>query len=203
MTALNHAGNEYAQRLAAQSRTPEQYKAPVRVYFHHHNYAKFHFDLGGSNVKTVAFANYRYITDDKREQDQLDLVADAPGTFIYTMPESDVARAMAQELQQEATKDVLRTAAAHAATNNQMFDPNSPIVPVNVQHVHQTPGLSVSQVPQTGVGVVGLASSLSGTQATEPVHAQATTSAQQTKAPSAADEAAARLATMTAQAKAS
>jgi hypothetical protein len=191
MTALNHAGNEYAARLAAQSRTPEQFKVEPKIYFHHHNYAKFHFDLNGG-VKSVSFANYRYITDDKREQDQLDLVADAPGTFVYTLPGSDSARAIQQELAQEAQKDVLRAAAAHAASHNQMFDPNAPIVPVTVQHVTQTPGMTVAGV-HTSNAVVGLANSLSGTQATDPVGAQPTQPSQQSKAPSAADEAFARL----------
>lgn len=201
MSALNHAGNEYAARLAAQARTPDAFKAPPKVYFHHHNYAKFHFDLGGSHVKTVAFANHRYITDDRREQDQLDMVADTPGTFIYTLPDSEVARAMAQELAQESAKSIMQTAAASAAVNNQVFDPNAPIVPVTVTHVQQSPGMHVQHVPQGGA-VVGLANSLSGTQATEPLTAtQMTDKSQQTSAPDAAKLATERLAAMTLEAQ--
>lgn len=187
MTALNHAGNAYAARLAAQARTPEQFKVESRIYFHHHNYAKFHFDLGGSNVKTVPFANHRYITDDKREQDQLDLVADVPGTFIYTLADSDVARAMAQELQKEQVGDVLRTAAASAAVHNQQFDPNAPIVPVNVQHVQPT-GMTVAAVSQQAI--VGLQNSMSGTSAVDIARA---TQQAKVAAPDAVAEAKARL----------
>ena len=68
--------NTYAQYLAElarkQNTTPEEFRAPARVYWHRHNYAKFHFDLAPwkLGVKSIAFANFRYITDDKREQDQ-------------------------------------------------------------------------------------------------------------------------------------
>lgn len=200
MTA-NHAGNEYAARLAAQSRTPENQKVDAKIYYHHHNYAKFHFDLGASNVKTVAFANYMYITDDKREQDQLDLVADAPGTFIYTLKDSDVAAAMMQERAQEAARAVLQTAVASAAAHNQQFDPNAPIIPITTPTVTVMPvqpaAVQVQQVPQ-GVAVVGVQNSFSGTQATEAVNAQLTTAKSQTAPPTAADAAVAQLEALTA-----
>lgn len=206
MTA-SHVGNEYAARLAAASCTPDSHKVAPRVYFHRHNYAKFIFDLGGSAVKSVAFANFRYITDDKREQDQLDLVADVPGTFIYTISDSEVARAMEQELQNEATREIVRTAAASASVHNQQFDPNSPIVPVmgaqvTVQHMRPTPGLQVvpSSQPQQHA-VVGIQSSFSGTQATEALSAVATTPGSQTQSPSSTDEAVARLNALVSQAK--
>lgn len=200
--SLNHAGNEYAARLAAQSRTPEAQKVAPKIYFHQFNYAKFHFDLGGSHVKTVQFARNRYITDDKREQDQLDLVADAPGTFIYTIPDSDVAAAIAQELNQEAANTVMRTAQAAAAVNGQMYDPNVPVIPVNVQQVSGTAGLQVSMIaPQPAVanggGVVGLQNSMSGSSTTESNGPAHTVAAGQTRAPTAADEAMARLAALT------
>lgn len=201
MSHLNHAGNEYAARLAANSRTPESQKVAAKMYFHQFNYAKFHFDLGGSNCKSVQFANYRYITDDKREQDQLDLVADAPGTYIYTIPDSDVAHALAQEANQESARSIMQAAAAAAAVNGHMFDPNVPIIPVNVQPVHQTPNMQVAIVPQQLQTTVGIQHSLSGTAGIEPVGANPTSAASQTRAPSAADEAMARLRMMTAEAQ--
>lgn len=207
MTALNHAGNEYAARLAEQSRTPPEFKVETKIYFHHHNYAKFHVDLGGSRVKTIAFANHRYITDDKREQDQLDLVADNPGTFIYTMSENDVSRMMAQEAAALNFAQIMGTAAAAAAVNQQPFDPNVPIVPVNVNPVQPTMMTVAPVVPQNmqgavaGVGTVGLANSFSGTQATEALNATMTQPAEQTVAPNASSEAMARLAALTANAQ--
>lgn len=172
--SANHASNEYAKRLAEQSRTPEQFKVGPKVYFHRHNYAKFHFDLGQQGaVKTVAFANYRYITDDKREQDQLDMVADAPGTMIYTISDSEVNAALEQELAQELHKDVMRAAQAQAAAHGQAFDPNQPIIPVNggvqARPVVSTPVVAKPLGAQ-GTAVVGMQNSLSGTQATEPVN---------------------------------
>lgn len=206
MNPLNHSGNAYAAALAAQARTPVDQIVDAKMYFHQHNYAKFHFDLGGSRVKTIQFANYRYITDDKREQDQLDLVADCPGTFIYTIPGSDVAAAMVQELAAEANKSIMQTAQAASAVNNQVFDPNAPIIPVNVQTVTQTPGLTVGIAPNIGknaqgqgVAVTGLQNSLSGTQPTDGVEGKMTTPQTQTSAPSAADEAIARLNAMNPQ----
>lgn len=208
MTAsLNHATNEYARRLAEQSRTPSQYKVEPKIYFHRHNYAKFHFDLGQQgSVKTVAFANYRYITDDKREQDQLDMVADAPGTMIYTISDSEVNAAFEQELQQELGKDVLRAAQARAAVHGQAFDPNAPIVPVNgdLQVRHQQPTQVtvkpvVPNLGNQGQAVVGMQNSMSGTQAVEGVQGGEVA---KTAAPSAADLAAESLRAMTEAAKA-
>lgn len=196
----SHAGNEYAKRLAEQARTPENFKVEPKVYFHRHNYAKFHFDLGiPGSTKTVAFANYRYITDDKREQDQLDIVADVPGTMIYTLAQSDVNAALEQELAQEQRKDVMAAAQASAAAHGQSFDPNTPIVPVKVQHVGQSQGVSVSpvQAPQ-GVAVTGMQNTFSGTQATETVDAKAVV---QTASPTAESIALERLNSMTANAK--
>lgn len=203
--AQNHAGNEYARRLAEQSRTPKEHRVDAKVYFHRHNYAKFHFDLGVSgSTKTIAFANYRYITDDKREQDQLDIVADAPGTMIYTMADSDVNAALEQELRGELQKDVIRTAQAQAASHGQQFDPNQPIVPVHSQPLTPTtvqvrpvtPG--AQQAPQ-GVAVTGMQNTFSGTQATEQVGGAAV--AVETP-PTVQSEALARLAAMTESAKA-
>lgn len=198
--------NEYAKKLIEASRTPSEFLVAAKVYFHHFNYAKFHIDLGGSRVKSVSFANKRYITDDKREQDQLDLIADIPGTFIYTLPDSEIDAAIREELRRELVKDVMQTAVATAAVQNQQFDPNAPIIPVNVQPVAST-NVSVQQVPQTvqqtqqipqaPPGVVGLANSFSGTQANDPISGTATTTENQTKSVTATDEAAARLAAMT------
>lgn len=173
MSQLNHAGNEYAQRLAALSRTPEQYRVDPKVYYHHHNYARFHFDLGGSNVKSVSFANQVYVTDDKREQDQLDLVADAPGSFIYTQRGSAAEQELLAFLSQESATAIMRTAQAQAAVSNQQFDPNTPILPVQINPVSATPHLHLTpvvqpQVPQQGgTAVVGMQNSLSGTAAVE------------------------------------
>lgn len=201
----NHVGNEYAARLAAQSRTRPENKVEPKVYFHRHNYAKFHFDFGtAGSAKTVAFANYRYITDDKREQDQLDFVADLPGTMIYTMADSEVNAALEQELKQELAKSVAQTAQAQAASHGQQFDPNQPIVPVHSQAPQQTsvqvrpvtPG--AQQAPQ-GVAVVGMANTFSGTQATEQVNGSAIPVE---ASPTVQSEALARLAAMTESAKA-
>lgn len=131
--------NEYARRLAEQSKTPDEFLVEPKIYFHHHNFARFHVDLGDSRVKTIAFANHRYITDDKREQDQIDMVADVPGTFIYTLPDNEAKHAIEEELQRELTKSVMQTAEARTLTNKQVFDPNVPVVPVQVQQVHPTP----------------------------------------------------------------
>ncbi len=197
----SHAGNEYARRLAEQARTPENFKVEPRVYFHRHNYAKFHFDLGiPGATKTVAFANYRYITDDKREQDQLDMVADVPGTMVYTLKDSEVNAALEQELKQEQRNSVVAAAQAQAAAHGQNFDPNVPIVPVNVQHIGQSPGIMVNpmqQAPQ-GVAVVGMQNSLSGTQATGDMSLNPVI---QTASPDAAAEALARLQMLTNAAK--
>jgi hypothetical protein len=197
--SMNISTNEYARKLADAARTPSQHKVDPKVYFHHFNYAKFHFDLGGSAVKSVSFANHRYITDDKREQDQLDMVADVPGTFIYTLPESEVDAAIQRELQQELANSVMQTARAHAAVHGQQFDPNTPIMPVQVQHVQPTP---VQVAPASGGrAVVGMQSSMSGTTAVDPIAANLTQAAEQMKAPSSADEAAARIAALTQTAK--
>lgn len=185
----NHATNAYAARMAAQALTPAEFKVEPRVYYHTHNYARFHIDLGPGRTKTVTFANYRHITDDKREQDQLDLVADQPGTFIYTIPDSDVARAMQEELAREQQQDVLKTAQAAAAVSGQQFDARTPIVPV----VHNMAG------PQ-GVAVVGMQNSLSGSIATPGL---VTAPEQQVAAPNAQTAALDRLNAMTADAKAS
>ncbi len=188
--SLNHAGNAYAQKLADSARTPAEHQVPNKTYYNRHNYAKFHFDMGGSAVKTISFANYRYITGDKREQDQLDLVADMPGTMIYTIPNSDVDAALNQELNQALVGDVMKTAAAAAAASGQQFDPNAPIVPVRVNHVQ----------PQQGVAVRGTQNSFSGTQAVESIEGK---QVPVTAAPDAAQIALERLNAMTAQAKAS
>lgn len=134
----NISVNEYARRLAEQSRTPDDFLVEPKIYFHHHNFARFHVDLGDSRVKTIAFANHRYLTDDKREQDQLDMVADIPGTFIYTLPDSDAQRAIEEELAGELRKSVLQTAEARAGDNKQTFDPNVPVIPA-MQGVQNTP----------------------------------------------------------------
>lgn len=156
------------------SRTPEQYRVPARTYYHQHNYAKFHFDLGvAGSCKTVEFANYRYITDDKREQDQLQFVADIPGTFIYTLPDNEIATQMERERQQEFNRAVHQTAAAAAADSNRQFDPNAPIVPVNSATPH-------------GMAVVGVQHSLSGSVASNPMTVKPVV---QSAAPSAVDAA--------------
>jgi hypothetical protein len=172
--------NEYARRLAEQSRTPSEYLVEPKIYFHHHNYAKFHIDLGASRVKTIGFANHKYITDDKREQDQLDMVADMPGTFIYTLPDNDAKHAIEQELQAQLYSSIQQTAQARALSQNQMYDPNVPVIPVNVQHVQGTP-MSVYPVG----GNVGMQSSVSGTQAVTPLTAKQTRPQEQTLAPAA------------------
>lgn len=195
--------NEYAQKLAEQARTPENYKGEIKIYFHHHNYAKFHFDLGGSRVKTISFANHRYVTDDVREQDQLDLVANNPGTFIYTLANSETEAILEQERLKELQAEVFKTAQAQAAANGLQFDPNAQTIPVQVQQVTSTPMTimpvtNTQQVRSTGA-VVGMQNSLSGTAAVEGGNMQMTTPDNQTSAPgtgSAADQAAARIAEM-------
>lgn len=203
---LDHSMNEYAKKLTEAARTPKEFQVPPKMYFHHHNYAKFHVDLGGSRVKSIAFANYRYLTDDKREQDQLDLVADVPGSFVYTMADSDVDAIIRQELSSELRQDILRTAVAQAADRNQQFDPNAPIIPVQVQALQQTP-MQITPVanpgqPQNAGAVVGLQNSGSNSQAVEQLTGRPTTAAEQTKAPSAADAAVAQLNAMTASVQA-
>jgi hypothetical protein len=201
----SHAGNDYAAKLAAQSRTPKEHLVDNKVYYHHHNYAKFHLDFGGSNVKTISFANHRYITDDKREQDQLDLVADYPGTFIYTIPDNEIARAEQLEIARQTQEGVLKAAAAQSADRGQNFDPNVPIIPI-VTNVQQNPGMHITPVPvQQGqpqapqaVAVVGMQNSLSGTQATEDLKLS---TPPVVTPPSAADAATARLNAMTAATK--
>jgi hypothetical protein len=110
------------------SRTPDEFKVAEKTYYHQNNYARFHFSLGASSVKSVEFANHRYITDDKREQSQLDAVADNPGTFIYTRTDSPAAQRMANELATEKQKALQATAAARAADSGVQNDPNAPIV---------------------------------------------------------------------------
>ncbi len=195
-SAPDHSNNEYAAKLAQQSRTPKQHQVPAKVYFHRHNYAKFHFDMGTpGNTKSAAFANYRYITDDKREQDQLDLVADAPGTMIYTMADSDVNAALEIELQQEMAKSVKTAAQAHAAVHGQQFDPNAPIVPMRSEPIQPT-AVRVTPVAPQGHAVKGMQNSLSGTQATEGI---AHLDIVQTKSPDPQQEALARIAALTPQ----
>lgn len=197
----NLSNNAYAARLASQGRTPPEFQVEPRVYYHHHNYAKFHFDMGGSSVKSVSFANHRYVTDDKREQDQLDLVADLSGSYIYTIPDSDVARELQLEQARLTQEGVLQAAQAQAADRGQSFDPNVPIVPI-VSNVPQsalqmTPVPQQAPTPQGAVAVVGMANSLSGTAATETGQLQNTVP--NPAPPSSADAAAARLAAMTAE----
>lgn len=187
------AGNEYAKRILdralAEAKTPDQFRVDVKIYYHTHNGAKFHFDLGPGNVKTVAFINYKYVTDDKREIDQLELVADKPGTFVYTMPDSDVAHIMQLELAEEAKRDIMKTAAAKAGDSNQNFDPNVPVVPV-AQHVPMQVQMTQHYIPPN----TGMQNSLGGTVAADLTSAvQMTTAAMQTQPPSASAAAIARL----------
>lgn len=182
----NAATNEYAARqlaaAAARLLTPKEFVVEPRAYFHQHNGAKFHVDLGKSNVMTIMFANYRVVTDDKRVQEQLDLVADQPGTFIYTMPQNEAARIIEHELQIEKQKQVMQTAAAQAGVHNQQFDPNTPIVPVITQ-AQQMP-MTMQQMPSYSAPGTGMQNSFSGTQATDALTAQMTKPSDQTAAPS-------------------
>jgi len=188
--AIDLSNNDYAKKLLASNNTPEEFKREPRSYYHTHNYAKFHFDLGGSRVKTISFANYRYVTDDKREQDQLDLVADQPGTFIYTVPENDVARQLQMELAAEQRRDVMKAAQAASAVSGQAFDPNTPVV-------------TVAGNQPAGLAVVGMQNSLSGSQAVEGITSNMTVASTQSARPSAAQLAKERLEQLTAEAKAS
>jgi hypothetical protein len=143
------------------SRTPAEFQAPVKTYYHQNNYARFHFTLGGSAIKSIEFANHRYITDDKREQAQLDAVADLPGTFIYTRTDSPVAARIAAELNQEKQRALQATAEARAQDLGVKNDPNAPIVPATVSGANPN-GLNAQN-------------SFSGTTATPEVTAVAVT----------------------------
>jgi len=195
---LNPATNAYAAKiignLTANAKTPEEFQRPLKAYFHVHNYARFHFDIGPSRVKTIQFANYKYVTDDSREQDQLNLVADVPGTFIYTTNDSEVLHQLQEELDKEAKAEIFKVAAASSADRGQQFDPNTPIVPVHVQHGNAPVGLQLHGYQAAGTG---MQSSLSGTQAVDVHNAQLTVASQQTMppiAPSTSNSAAAALA---------
>lgn len=182
------AENTYMQHLAKlareQNRTPDEFRTEPRVYWHRHNYAKFHFDMSPwkLGVKTIAFANFRYITDDKREQDQLDLVVNAPGTMIYNVPDSDARRVFDHELQMQLTEQVTGAARANAAAHNQVYDGNVPIQQV----LNQQPTISVLPI-QNGQAVVGMGNSFNAVSAVEtPSNAQLTGPANQILPPTAA-----------------
>lgn len=199
MTA-NAATNEYAakQLAAAAVRllTPDEFKTTPKIYFHQHNGAKFHVDLGKSRTQTVMFANYRLVTDDKRVQEQLDLVADQPGTFIYTLPNNEAAHYIEQELQRELQQSVMQTAAARSGERGEMFDPNAPIVPVQTQaqtmHSMTQTYLAPGTGMQSSIGPANLGDTISG---------QQTTPAMQTKPPGSSGDALAKLNAMTEKAK--
>lgn len=164
--------NEYAasiaRRIEEQMRTPEEFKRPPRVYYHHHNGANFVFDLGGGKVKAVKFINHKYITDDKREMDQLDMVADFPGTFIYTKGDTDAAHIMEQEAEEERNKAINQAAMASSADKGQQFDTRVPIIPVQIAGSQQPHGLTVVGGQQAFTPPnVGTASTMSGTSATD------------------------------------
>lgn len=180
--------NTYAQYLAElarkQNTTPEEFRAPARVYWHRHNYAKFHFDLAPwkLGVKSIAFANFRYITDDKREQDQLDLVVNQPGTMIYSVPDSDARKVFDHELQAQLTEQVTAAARANAGAHNQIFDSNVPIQAV----VNQQPTITALPL-QNGGAVVGMGNSFNAVAAVDvPSNAQLTTPETQVLPPTAA-----------------
>lgn len=157
------------------AKTPDEFKVPAKTYFHQHNYAKFHFNLGvPGSCKTVEFANYKYITDDRREQEQLFFVADVPGTMIYTIKDSEIAHAIAHEQQQEAHGQIQKAAQAQAAVSGQHFDPSAPITPINNQ----------------ASAIVGMQNSFSSAQATTQVQV---TPLHQSAAPSAVELARAKL----------
>jgi hypothetical protein len=182
--AADASNNEYAAKqlaaAAARLLTPEQYRTEPKVYFHQHNGAKFHVDLGKGNVMTVMFANYKLVTDDKRVQEQLDLVADQQGTFIYTLPQSEAAQILEREREEELRKAVLATAQARAGQLGQQFDPSAPIIPVAMQNpvVPQVMGTYLAEN-------TGMQSSISATQPTEAISGRFTTPADQTKPPTA------------------
>lgn len=188
---LNQAAIDHA--LAA-SRTPEKYRVPVKVYFHNHNGAMFHFywlleDGKTPHTKSVMFVNYKYVTDDSREQEQLDAIADRPGTFVYTMRNSEVEQHMAQERALQQAEQIQGAARSAVETTGRQFDPSVPVVPVSMAPGH---------APQ-GMAVVGMQNSMSGTAGVTPLAVQPTTPQQQTMPPqptAANAEALARIAAM-------
>ncbi|TXH43989.1 MAG: hypothetical protein E6Q97_33340 [Desulfurellales bacterium] len=161
--SVSLANNAYAAAIIARAleaaRTPDEFKVAPKVFYHTHNGAKFHIDLGPGRVKTIAFINHKYVTDDKREIDQLELVADTPGTFIYTLPDSDAAKIMQEELAKEARTDIMKTAQAQAAVHGQQFDPNTPVVPVATHASVTVPLAAAPYVPPN----TGMQNSFSGT----------------------------------------
>lgn len=180
--AQDASNNLYAAKqlaaAAARMLTPKEFVAPPKVYFCQHNGAKFHVDLGKSNVMTLQFTNYKLVTDDIRAQEQLDLIADNPGTFIYTIPHNEAAQIIEREAQEELAKAVLSTAAARVGDAGQQFDPNVPIVPVQTQ-VQQMPVVMHS----FRAAGTGMQSSIDPSQATEAITGHQTTAADQTKPP--------------------
>jgi hypothetical protein len=132
-------------------KTPEEFKVEPKTYYHMHNYARFIFADPEGAARPVQFGNHKYITDDKREQRQLDLVADRPGTMIYTIAET-VKNELA-ERQHQLTEQVEGAAAATFADRNLRNDPSQPVVPINN-------------------AVVGAASSISNVTPVQPVTVQ-------------------------------
>lgn len=129
--------------------TPEEHKVSDKTYYHQHNYARVH-PLVGGVVQVIAFANHRFTTDDIRIQKELDLVADVPGTMIYTRKDAESAQMVVQEAAAVLQDQLQQTAAASDAVNNRAPQPGAVIVPVQVS---------------TGQGVPGMVSSLSGSAA--------------------------------------
>lgn len=184
--SFNHVGNTYLARLADMAKTPEEFRVEAKFYYHQHNHAMFHFDLGGSKVKSVAFVNNLYITDDKREQDQLDAIADVPGSFIYTSPNNQQEQEFRTWIEQYRNDAVVAAAQARSAVAGQQFDPRVPIVPVltdgQVQNQQQrfappplTP-VNIRQAPppvpaqeNRQPAIVGTQNTFSGTTATPNV----------------------------------
>lgn len=187
------ANNAYAAAIIARAleaaTTPAEFRVDPKVFYHTHNGAKFHIDQGPGRVKTVAFINHKYVTDDRREIDQLNLVADVPGTFIYTLPDSDTAKIMQQELANEARADIMKTAQAAAAAHGQSFDPSTPVIPVAMQNNATVP----MQVSQYVAPNTGMQNSLSGTVAGAPTLPLTTPEMQKAPPASAALEALAKL----------
>ena len=189
-TPTDSVESTFAKYLAKQAMeetsVPEQYKRAPKVYFHRHNYANFIFDFkpwGSETVKKVSFANYKYITEDIREQEQLDMVANKNGTMIYTASEAEMRSMLDNQMLQEMRQQtIMQTAAAVAGSRNQQFDANVPIQAV----AHETP--TIQFVPQAtqGIGHVGIQSSLAGTASVEvPTSLALTSPADQTAPPTA------------------
>lgn len=172
----------------AANRTPDEFKVPAKMYFHAHNGARFHIqytDNHGNpvpgNVKTLTFGNSRYMTDDAREQKQLDMVADVPGTFIYTLPDNEAAKILEDEIAMETRKQIEAAARAASAMAGRQYNPNDPIVPVSLEPGHAPAGLQVRPIAPAHTG---MQNSFSGTAATEqPQQAVATQAADQVQIP--------------------